>query len=99
MQALTILKQLNASGGRKVPDDAPAGFVPRRYAEYLTQARRSGAVTTYRHYRELCVLLAVRDGLRSAANAIDDQAADAPPANQSGQPSGPRKHRWRRAAV
>jgi len=30
MQALTILKQLNATSGRKVPDDAPPGFVPRR---------------------------------------------------------------------
>jgi len=65
MRAVTVLKQLNASGGRKVPDDAPAGFVPRRYADYLTQARRSADVTAYRHYWELCVLLAVRDGLRS----------------------------------
>jgi hypothetical protein len=65
MRALTILRQLNAAGGRKVPDDAPAGFVPRRYADYLTQARRSADVTAYRHYWELCVLLAVRDGLRS----------------------------------
>ena len=65
MQALTVLKQLNASGGRKVADDAPAGFAPRRYADYLTQARRSGDVTAYRHYWELCVPLAVRDGLRS----------------------------------
>jgi hypothetical protein len=31
----------------------------------------------------------------NAADAIDDQAADAPPANQSGLPPGPRKHRWR----
>jgi hypothetical protein len=31
----------------------------------------------------------------NAADAIDDQAADAPPANQSGPPSRPRKHRWR----
>jgi len=65
MQALTILRQLNDSGARKVPDDAPDSFVPRRYADYLAQARRSGNVTAYRHYWELCVLLAVRDGLRS----------------------------------
>ena len=65
MQALTILTQLNASGARKVPHDAPDSFVPRRYADYLTQARRCGHVTAYRHYWELCVLLAVRDGLRS----------------------------------
>ncbi len=33
--AVAILKNLNASGGRKVPADAPASFVPARYAEYL----------------------------------------------------------------
>jgi hypothetical protein len=31
----------------------------------------------------------------NAADAIDDQAADTPSENQSGQPPGPRKHRWR----
>jgi hypothetical protein len=31
----------------------------------------------------------------NAENAVDDQKADGPPANQSGQPSRPRKHRWR----
>jgi hypothetical protein len=73
MRALTILKQLNASGGRKVPDDAPAGFVPRRYADYLTQARRSADVTVYRHYWELCVLLAVREDIPRRGRALREE--------------------------
>ena len=85
MQALTILKQLNASGGRKVPDDAPAGFVPRRYADYLTQAQRSGDVTACRHYWELCVLLAVRDGLRSGDIYVPGSRRYADPSSYLGR--------------
>ncbi len=65
MEALSILKELNSTAGRKVPDGAPTSFVPRRYADYLAQAQRAGDLTAYRHYWELCVLLAIRDGLRS----------------------------------
>jgi TnpA family transposase len=65
MEAVTILKELNRTGGRKVPTHAPTGFVPARYAEYLAQADRDGEDTAYRHYWELCVMLALRDGLRS----------------------------------
>ena len=65
MAAVAILKNLNASGGRKVPADAPASFVPARYAEYLEKARKAGDDTGFRHYWELCVILGLRDGLRS----------------------------------
>ncbi|WP_433501788.1 Tn3 family transposase (plasmid) [Sphaerimonospora sp. CA-214678] len=65
MDAVAILKRLNDSGGRKVPEEAPTSFVPTRYAEYLDKARKSGDETAYRHYWELCVVLALRDGLRS----------------------------------
>jgi hypothetical protein len=65
MEAVAILKELNRLDGRKVPDDAPCGFVPARYAEYLDKARNAGDDTSYRHYWELCVLLGLRDGLRS----------------------------------
>jgi len=30
MEAAEILKELNRQGGRKVPEDAPASFVPAR---------------------------------------------------------------------
>jgi hypothetical protein len=62
MAAVAILKNLNASGGRKVPADAPASFVPARYAEYLEKARKAGDDTGFRHYWELCVILGLRDG-------------------------------------
>jgi TnpA family transposase len=65
MAAVTMLKRLNETGGRKVPADAPDSFVPTRYAGYLAKARKSGDDTAYRHYWELCVILGLRDGLRS----------------------------------
>jgi hypothetical protein len=63
--ALGILRQLNETGARKVPDGAPTEFVPARWMGYLEQAARTGNTVAYRHYWELTVLLAVRDGLRS----------------------------------
>ena len=57
MAAVTMLKRLNETGGRKVPADAPDSFVPTRYAGYLAKARKSGDDTAYRHYWELCVIL------------------------------------------
>ncbi|MFF4414492.1 hypothetical protein ACFYY8_18350 [Streptosporangium sp. NPDC001559] len=65
MTALSMLKELNRTGGRKVPAGAPTSFVPARYADYLAKARKAGDDTALRHYWELCVVLALRDGLRS----------------------------------
>ncbi len=65
MAAVAILKTLNETGGRKVPADAPESFVPARYADYLAKAREGGDDTAYRHYWEPCVILGLRDGLRS----------------------------------
>jgi hypothetical protein len=65
MMAVAILKKLNETGGRKVPADAPGSFVPARYADYLARARKAGDDTSFRHYWELCVILGLRDGLRS----------------------------------
>ncbi len=64
LAAVEILRELNATGARKVPEDAPAGFVPAKFAGYLETAAKSGDATAYRHYWELCVLLALRDGVR-----------------------------------
>jgi TnpA family transposase len=65
MTAVAILKNLNAGGARKVPVGAPASSVPARYAEYLEKARNAGDDAGFRPYRELCVILGLRDGLRS----------------------------------
>lgn len=51
--------------GMRVPAGAPTSFVSARYADYLAKARRSGDDTAFRHYWELCTILALRDGLRS----------------------------------
>lgn len=63
--AVDMLRELNATGRRKVFDEAPAGFAPTQWRGYLEEARKSGSVTACRHYWELCVLLGLRDGLRS----------------------------------
>jgi TnpA family transposase len=65
LSAVTILTGLYRNGVRHVPDRAPVGFVPARWQEYLDRATATGHRTAYRHYWELCVLLALRDGLRS----------------------------------
>lgn len=65
MDAVGVLKELNRTGDRNVPELAPVGFVPKRFASYLDQTRDDGDEVAYRHYWELCVLLGLRDGLRS----------------------------------
>jgi hypothetical protein len=65
MQALAVLTELSRTGTRKVPESAPDGFVPARFRDYLTRAQRQKDDVSYRHFWELCVLLGVRDGLRS----------------------------------
>jgi hypothetical protein len=64
LDAIRVLVGLNATGARKVPDDAPDDFVPPRWRGCLERAAADGDVAGYRHYWELCVLLALRDGLR-----------------------------------
>ena len=54
-----------ATGARKVPAEAPTGFVPTRWRGYLDDAIAAGDATAYRHHWELIVLLCLRDALRS----------------------------------
>lgn len=68
LAAVEILRVLNATGARRVPAGAPAGFVPARWRGYLDTTAPTGtapSATSYRRYWELCVLLGLRDGLRS----------------------------------
>jgi len=65
LEAVDVLVELNAGGARTVPADAPTGFVPARWRGYLGDALAAGNTTGYRHYWELCVLLCLRDALRS----------------------------------
>ena len=81
LQAVAILADLYAAKARKVPDGAPDGFVPARWAGYLEKAARDGDVTAYRHYWELCVLMALRDGLRSGDIYVPGSRRYADPAS------------------
>jgi hypothetical protein len=47
LQALEILRELNATSARKVPGNAPTGFVPGRWRGYLDTAAKAGSVTAY----------------------------------------------------
>jgi len=81
IEAVRVLAELNATGTRKVPDDAPVDFVPTRWRGYLDRAAVAGDVTAYRHYWELCVLLALRDGLRSGDVFVPGSRRYADPAS------------------
>ena len=81
LQAVGILAGLYASKARKVPDGAPDGFVPARWAGYLETATKTGDVTGFRHYWELCVLMALRDGLRSGDVHVPGSRRYADPAS------------------
>ena len=65
----------------KVPDGAPGGLVPARWVGYLEKAAKDGDVTAYRHYWELCVLMALRDGLRSGDIFVPGSRRYADPAS------------------
>ncbi|MEU9831840.1 hypothetical protein AB0D67_09895 [Streptosporangium sp. NPDC048047] len=90
MEAVEILKELNRVGGRKVPAGAPTSFVPARYADYLTKARRSGDDTAFRHYWEICTILALRDGLRSGDVFVPGSRRYADPGTYLFTPQHPR---------
>ena len=81
LEAAAILAGLYAAKARKVPDGAPDGFVPARWAGYLETARKAGDVTAFRHYWELCVLMALRDGLRSGDVHVPGSRRYADPAS------------------
>jgi len=81
LKAVVMLTELYATGARKIPPEAPMGFVPTKYAGYLTAAEQAGDVTGYRHYWELCVLLGLRDGLRSGDVFVPGSRRYADPAS------------------
>ena len=60
--AVELLKKLNAEGRRRIPDGAPLGFVPQKWRPYVI-GEEDGHVD--RRYWELCVLVVLREALRS----------------------------------
>jgi len=69
LDAVGVLRELNAAGRTVVPDraTAPAAtvFVPARWRGYLEAARGQRRGAAYRHYWELSVLYGVQARLRS----------------------------------
>ncbi|MGH3528995.1 MAG: DUF4158 domain-containing protein [Pseudonocardiaceae bacterium] len=49
LEAVRMLAELYATGARRVPDGAPTGFIPTKWAGYLSTASGTGEVTAYRH--------------------------------------------------
>ena len=60
LQALDLLRDLNASGKRTLPEDVPAGFVKPRWRSYVFSSS-----DVDRHFYEMCTLAELRDRLRS----------------------------------
>jgi len=58
--ALNLLRDLNASGKRTLPENVPTGFVKPRWRPYVFSANGVD-----RHFYELCALAELRDRLRS----------------------------------
>jgi TnpA family transposase len=60
LSAIEALRSMNSSNARKVPDDAPTGFVKKRWEKLVFQ---SGGID--RRYYEMCALSELRNALRS----------------------------------
>lgn len=61
LNAITVLRELNAEGLRKVPDEAPREFIPAKWEPYVIT--ESGQL--HRRYYELCLLWEMRGALRA----------------------------------
>lgn len=60
VEALNVIKTLNETNRRNVPDDAPVDFVKPKWSKYVFCNDKID-----RHYYEMCALSSLRDGLRS----------------------------------
>ncbi len=61
LAGIEVLRELNRTGRRKVPRDAPLTFVPKAWMPFVV----SGPDTVSRRFWELALLWRLRDGLRS----------------------------------
>lgn len=61
IEAIELLRQLNATGKRKVPQTAPMEFIPDSWLPYMED--KGGNIN--RRYYELCVLWQLRNAFRS----------------------------------
>lgn len=64
-EAIALLRQLNATGKRKVPAGAPFAFVTTKWRPYVTPAEGETQISFDRRYYEMCVLWELRGALRA----------------------------------
>ncbi|BDI20609.1 hypothetical protein ANSO36C_64110 (plasmid) [Nostoc cf. commune SO-36] len=67
IKALEVIKELNISGGRKVPESTDTSFVKPRWLKHVIKDD-----TIDRHYYEMCALAELRSGLRSNVKLIQE---------------------------
>lgn len=77
LKALRLLRDLNAKGLRRVPDDAPIGFVPNKWRDHVTT--ETGQID--RKSWEISLLLEIRAALRAANLWVDQSRRFANPRN------------------
>lgn len=77
VQALALLRELNAKGLRRVPDDAPTGFVPNKWRDQVTAD--NGHID--RNTWEIALLAETRAALRAANLWVDQSRRFANPRN------------------
>jgi len=66
--AVLLIEQCNHENKRKIPEDAPIGFIPLSWMEQITKED----ATFDRHFYELCTLVKLRDALRSGDIWVED---------------------------
>jgi TnpA family transposase len=75
LAGIEVLRELNRTGRRKVPRDAPLTFVPKAWMPFVA----CGPDTVSRRFWELALLWRLRDGLRSGDVWVQDSRRYADP--------------------
>jgi hypothetical protein len=75
IEAIKILRHLNNTGKRKIPDEAPTDFIQKAWLPYIKD--ESGSIV--RRYYEICTLWHLRLALRSGDLWVDNSRRYADP--------------------
>ncbi|MED1612740.1 Tn3 family transposase [Bacillus paranthracis] len=67
LQAVEIIRGMNESGKRKVPDNSPVDFISKRWKKHLYE---NDGTTINRHYYEMAVLTELREHVRAGDVSI-----------------------------
>lgn len=66
LESIKIIKSLNASGKRKVPENSPVDFISKRWKNHVFE--KDGSIN--RHYYEMAVLTELRDRVKAGDISI-----------------------------